>query len=432
MEKISLQGVSSFKGEFSIPGDKSISHRGVILGSISRGITEIDNFLESEDCWRTVEIFRSLGVSIQVKGEGKLLIQGRGLRGLREYREILDAGNSGTTMRLGLGVLAGQHFTSTITGDNSLRRRPMGRVIKPLRDMGAEITAREDEYAPITIRGGELHSIYYHSPIASAQVKSAVLLAGLYAEGWTHVIEPAKSRDHTERMLKFFGASVEVSGLAVSVKGRGEKLEGRKLYIPGDISSAAFIIGLAAGLPNSEVLLKEVGINPTRSRILDVLKKMGADIQYYAQEGDDWEPRADIVVRGRGLRGVRVEKEDIPLLIDELPLLAVLGTQAEGETIIRDARELRVKETDRIKAMVVNLRRMGAEVEELEDGMIIKGGRKLRGAEVGSFGDHRTAMAMAIAGLMAEGETTVLDTSCIRTSFPEFLNFIKGLGSIHE
>jgi 3-phosphoshikimate 1-carboxyvinyltransferase len=425
MQKITVNQSQPLKGEVELPADKSISHRSVIIGSISRGLTEIDNFLKSEDCLHTIEVFKQLGVNISWPDKDRLLVEGRGLRGLVKPSAPLYFGNSGTGARLAAGILTGQEFASEITGDESLSRRPMRRIVEPLRQMGAEITADYDErHLPLKIKGGKLKPINYKSPVASAQVKSSILLAALYAGGTSCVTEPYKSRDHTERMLSYFGAKMNIENLKVCLSVEAE-FTGKKIRIPNDISNAAFFIVAASIIENSKLHLREVGINPTRSAILDVLRKMGADFQITNNRLNSNEPRADISVKSRRLKAVRVEEDMVPLLIDELPILMVAATQAQGQTVIKNASELRVKETDRINSMVTNLKKLGADIRNIEDDVIIKGPSKLKGTEVLSFGDHRTAMSMSIAGLVAEGETKVLNTECIKTSFPDFEKALK-------
>ena len=371
--------VSSLRGSLTIPGDKSISHRSVMFGSLAQGTTEITHFLKGADCLSTISCFRSMGVEIQEK-DGKILVRGRGLRGLKRPEGVLDCGNSGTTTRLLAGILCGQDFDSVLTGDASIQKRPMKRVIEPLSRMGAHIVSvRGDGCAPLAITGSPLHGVSYSTPVASAQVKSAILLAGLYADGETRVTEPARSRDHTERMLSAFGADVRTEGTTAVIRPARE-LYGQKIQVPGDISSAAFF--LAAGLitPDSEILLKHVGTNPTRDGVLRVLRQMGGRIETISQSGGDGEPAEDLLVRSSDLHGVEIGGEIIPTLIDELPVIAAVACFAQGETVIRDAAELKVKESNRIDAMVRNLAAMGADVTETEDGMIIRGGRPLHGS----------------------------------------------------
>lgn len=417
-----IKPVRGIKGEIRLAGDKSISHRAVMLACLARGTTRIKGLLEGEDCLNTVRAFKSLGVRIE-KEEDRLIVHGQGLKGLKKPSEILDAGNSGTTMRLLLGILAGQNFTSIITGDESLRKRPMKRVILPLSQMGARF---EGDYAPVTVYGNpRLLAINYHSPIASAQVKSSILLAGLFANGVTSVTEPVLSRDHTERMLPFFGVEIEREGLTVKLKGPATLIGGRTIQVPADISSASFFIVAALILPNSKITLPNVGLNPTRTGLLDTLKKMGAKIRIKNLKEVGAEPVGDIEVASSRLKGVEVGKGDIPRLIDEVPILAVACAMAEGKSQIRGAEELRVKECDRLSAAASELSKMGAKIKELEDGLIIEGGNLLKGAEVESFFDHRIAMSLAVAGLAARGETTIKESECINTSFPDFMPILE-------
>ena len=426
LEKISVSTVEGLRGEVRVPGDKSISHRAIMFGSIADGITEVEGFLRSEDNRRTLNAFQAMGVLIEER-EDRLRIEGRGLYGLREPGDLIDAGNSGTTTRLLTGLLAGQSFFSVISGDDSLRSRPMGRVTKPLSLMGATIYGREKgSYAPLAIVGSKLKGIEYRSEVASAQVKSALLLAGLYAEGKTTVHEPRQSRDHTERMLRAFGVEPEVGETGVTVTG-GSALKGCTLHIPGDISSAAFFIVAALITPDSDLRITGVGVNPTRSGCLDLLRRMGGDIEYVNGNNEGSEPVTDIRVRSSVLHGIEVGADDIPGAIDEFPILSVAAAVAEGKTTIRGAAELRVKESDRIATVVKSLGAFGADIEEAPDGMSISGGRPLSGAAVESCGDHRIAMSMIIAGLVAEGGTEVRDTGCIETSFPGFMELLEGV-----
>lgn len=424
MEEVIKGTRGRIRGEITVPGDKSISHRGVLLGSIAEGITEIKGFLMGEDCLSTVKCVQQLGINVEIDAPGRLKVFGKGIFGWKEPSEVLDAGNSGTTMRLLLGLLSGHSFHSIIKGDASLSNRPMGRVVNPLRLMGAVIDGREEATkAPLSIRGGNLHALSYQSPVSSAQVKSAILLAGLYAEGITTVAEPVKSRDHSERMLLSFGAESSSQNNKSSVKGL-PRLIGQKIAVPGDISSAAFFMVAAAIMPNSELILENIGINPSRTGIIDVLKKMGAKIKLENQRIEAGEPVADVVIKYSPLHGVTVEGEDIPRLIDEIPVLAVAAAYAEGQTIIKDAGELKVKETDRINSMVSQMAKLGVDIEPREDGMIINGGRPLKGAIVNSFHDHRIAMALAVAGISAAGETTIQNAESVRISFPDFFKLL--------
>lgn len=427
MDRIEISKASNFKGEFSPPPDKSISHRAVIFSSLSNGKSVIKNFLKAEDPLSTVRAFRSLGVNIEDKGQ-YLLVEGKGINGLEEPDNVIDCGNSGTTIRLLSGVLSGNPFFSVLSGDESLRKRPMSRVIKPLRQMGAEIMARDDDrYPPLAIKGKKLQPIRYTMQIASAQVKSAILLAGLYAEGETEVIEPLKSRDHTERMLPSFGAELKIEGSSIRIKGL-PKLSGTEIYVPGDFSSAAFFIVGALLISNSDITIREVGINPTRTGLLDALKKMGANIEVYNIKNLCGEPVADIHCKGKAdLKAINISGEKIPALIDEFPILCVAATQAIGTTTIRGAKELRVKESDRISSMTTELRKMGAEIEEFEDGLSIRGKTELKGAFLESHGDHRVAMALSIAAIIAEGTTSINNVSSVNISFPRFFELLKKL-----
>ena len=420
-------------GEVSVPGDKSISHRAVMLASLADGDCRIDGFLPSEDCLATVAAMQSLGVSIDVLehssiGPESLLVHGRGMVAGAPTDDI-DCGNSGTTMRLMSGILAGQDFASRLVGDASLSKRPMNRVIMPLSDMGACIKAEgEGGSAPLDIRGGMLRGIRYELPVASAQVKSAVLLAGLFAEGTTAVIQPVETRDHTERMLDLFQVKTQVEGREITITG-GQKIQPCDFVVPGDISSAAFWLAAASASPGARLRINNVGLNPTRSGILDVLIAMGANISSVAVGDDGGERFGEITVCGEGLRGIEISGELVANIIDELPIIAVTAALAEGTTEIRDAGELRVKETDRIAAVAKNLRAMGAEIEEFDDGMRIRGGAPLQGACIESYGDHRIAMAFAIAGLFAGGETVIEDAGCIAVSYPGFQKDLELLSS---
>ncbi len=428
MTDLIIKPSSGLSGEITPPGDKSLSHRAVLCAAIAEGETTVNGFLAGEDTLNTVRAVRMLGIDIEEVGAGRLIVHGKGLAGLSEPAGVLDLGNSGTGMRLLAGLLAGQDFFSVLTGDQYLRRRPMARIVEPLRRMGAVIDGRSGgTLAPLSIRGAgrQLKPVQYASPVASAQVKSAVLLCGLYAEGETSVTEPSKSRDHTERMFRFFGVEVKEQGLRASVRGR-QRLKARgALDIPADISSAAFFMVAASIVPGSELLIKNVGVNPTRTGIIDVLKDMGADISFANQREQAGEPVADITVRYRKLRAVQIKGDVIPRAIDEMPVLAVAAACAQGKTVIRGAAELRVKESDRIATMAAELRKMGAEVSELPDGMEITGRDRLRGAQCESHGDHRIAMSLAVAGLAAEGETIVRDAAWIETSFPGFEQLLK-------
>ena len=423
---MNITRVKSLSGTVRVPGDKSISHRGVMLGALAKGQTEIQGFLMGADCLSTIECFRKLGVKINLYSD-TVVVNGLGLRGLRPPIHTLDVGNSGTTTRLMSGILAAQQFTSKLDGDASIRKRPMNRVILPLSEMGADITSDGGNgCAPLTINGRPLHGISYTSPVASAQVKSAILFAGLYADGDTAVTEPYVSRNHTELMLKNFGANIRVLGKTVTVS-PAEELYGQTVTVPGDISSAAYFMVAAAITPNSEITVKNVGINPTRAGIIDVMKEMGADIKVEENTRADGEPSADITVKSSALHGVTIGGETIPTLIDEIPALAVLACFAEGTTVIRDAEELKVKESNRIDIMVKNLAAMGADIEATEDGMIIHGGKELHGAVVDSVKDHRVAMSMAVAAMNADGETDLIDAHCVKISYPHFYEDMQRL-----
>lgn len=418
--------VSFLKGEIRIPGDKSISHRGVMFGSLAKGTTEITNFLQGADCLSTISCFRQLGISISREND-RVLIHGKGLHGLSAPSDVLDVGNSGTTTRLMSGILAGQPFACTLNGDESIQSRPMKRIMTPLSLMGADISSiNGNGCAPLRIRGGSLKGIHHQSPVSSAQVKSCVLLAGLYADGITSVTEPTLSRNHTELMLRCFGADVRSEGTTAAIVPE-PVLEGRRLVVPGDISSAAYFIAAGLLVPNSEILIRNVGINPTRDGILRVCRAMGADIELLNVSGGDGEPSADLLVRTSALHGTVIEGEVIPTLIDELPVLAVMAACAEGTTIIRDAAELKVKESDRIAVMTENLRRMGAVVTPTEDGMILEGGRPLCGAVIDSHMDHRVAMSFAVAALIAEGTTKIQHAECVNISYPTFFADLDSL-----
>ncbi len=414
-----LKPVSHVRGEVTVPGDKSVSHRSVMFGSIAKGTTEIHNFLNGADCLSTISCFRHMGIEIEASKK-TVTVHGKGLRGLKAPDCILDCGNSGTTTRLISGILAPQNFDVTLTGDESIQKRPMGRIIEPLSMMGAHIESiRENNCAPLKICGKPLTGIRYTSKVASAQVKSAILLAGLYADGETRVTEPQLSRNHTELMLQFFGANVRTENTTAIISPAAE-LYGSKIRVTGDISSAVYFVAAGLLLPNSEVLIKNVGINPTRAGLLTVCKNMGADITLLNESRDSSEPTADLLVRSSGLKGTVIEGAVIPAMIDELPTVALMACFAEGITVIKDASELKVKESNRIAIMAENLKAMGADVTETEDGMIICGGRPLHGAVINSHKDHRIAMTFAVAALAAEGETEILDADCVNISYPAF------------
>ena len=417
---------TNLKGTLTVPGDKSISHRAVMFGSLARGTTRISHFLEGADCLSTISCFRKMGIEID-RNKDEILVHGRGLHGLTAPTEILDVGNSGTTTRLISGILAGQTFTSELDGDDSIRTRPMKRIMTPLASMGADITSRLDNgCAPLIIHSRPLHAAHYDSPVASAQVKSCVLLAGMYADGITSVTEPFLSRNHTEIMLNYFGAEITSEGTTASIRPE-PVLEGRDIQVPGDISSAAYFIAAGLLTPGSEILLKNVGINPTRAGIIKVCMDMGADITLL-NESTEGEPTADLLIRTSSLKGTTIEGSIIPTLIDEIPMIAVMAAFAEGTTIIRDAQELKVKESDRIAVMVDNLRRMGADIEGTDDGMIIHGGRPLHGAVIDSHLDHRIAMSFAVAGTICDGTVEILNGECVNISYPEFYQDLYRLG----
>ena len=396
-----------------------------MFGSLAEGTTRISNFLEGADCLSTISCFRKMGINIE-NTKGEILVHGKGLHGLSAPAETLDVGNSGTTTRLISGILAGQDFVSELTGDASIQKRPMKRIMTPLSQMGADIISLGGNgCAPLKISGKKLHAIHYNSAVASAQVKSCVLLAGMYSDGITRVTEPVLSRNHTEIMLNYFGADVTSEGTTASIK-PDPSLYGREILVPGDISSAAYFIAAGLLVPNSEILLKNVGINPTRDGILRVCKAMGADITLL-NETTEGEPTADLLIRSSALHGTTVEGAIIPTLIDELPMIAVMAAFAEGTTVIRDAQELRVKESDRIQVMTENLRKMGADIQATEDGMIIHGGKPLHGAEIDSHLDHRVAMSFAVAGLLSEGTLSIKNGECVNISYPEFYSDLYSL-----
>ena len=423
-----IEKASALHGTVSIPGDKSISHRAVMFSSIAEGTTHISNFLTGADCLSTISCFRRLGVYITQEGSD-VTVTGRGMHGLvpEESPVLLDTGNSGTTTRILSGILSPQPFVSVLSGDESVNRRPMKRIMEPLSLMGARIRSiNGNGCAPLEITGGPLHGITYHAKVASAQVKSAVLLAGLYADGSTTFTEPAKSRDHTERMLTAFGAKVvSGEGNAVTVT-PAEDLYGADVVVPGDISSAAYFIAAGLLVPGSEVLLKNVGINPTREGILRVARTMGGDVEEVNVVNAP-EPYCDLIVRSSSLHGTVIEGDLIPTLIDELPVIAVMAAMAEGTTVIRDAAELKVKESNRIDTMTEGLRAMGCDITPTDDGMIISGGKPLHGAKIRTFEDHRVAMSFAIAGLVADGETVLDDERCVRISYPAFFEDLQSL-----
>ena len=425
-----------FNGEITVPGDKSISHRAVMFGAIAKGTTRIRNFLMGADCLSTIDCFRRLGVQIDVEAApGQVTVHGRGLRGLKGQQEpaasiVLDTGNSGTTTRLISGILAGQDFPSLLSGDSSLNTRPMKRIMEPLSQMGARIrSVKGNGCAPLAIEPGQLHGIHYTTKVASAQVKSAILLAGLYADSPTSVTEPALSRNHTELMLKGFGADVSSitneDGTATASIRPCRELFAQDIVVPGDISSAAYFIAAALLVPGSSLLIKNVGINPTRAGFLSVCRDMGGDITLLNERQAGGEPSADLLVKHSSLHSVTIEGGLIPTLIDELPMAAVLAAFADGTTVIRDAAELKVKESDRIATVTANLRAMGCDVTPTADGMIIRGGKSLHGAVLDSYLDHRVAMSFAVAGLAASGETRIRDANCVDISFPGFYDYFN-------
>ena len=423
--------VNSLKGEITIPGDKSISHRAVMFGSLAEGTTEVTNFLQGADCLSTISCFRNLGIDIENTPE-RILIHGKGLHGLKESATTLDTGNSGTTTRLISGILAGQSFTTILNGDASIQTRPMKRIITPLSMMGANIVSLNgNDCAPLRICGRSLHGITYNSPVASAQVKSCVLLAGLYADAPVSVTEPVLSRNHTELMLSGFGAKITSSGTTATIEPNPE-LKGMQIKVPGDISSAAYFIAAGLMVPNSEILIKNVGINPTRDGILRVVKEMGGDITILNKKVSGGEPTCDLLVRTSTLKGVTVGGDIIPTLIDEIPMIAVLACFAEGTTIIKDAQELKVKESNRIDTVVTNLKAMGAHIEATDDGMMIDGGYPLHGAVIDSHLDHRIAMSFAIGALCADGETTIEGAECVKISYPKFYETLDTLKDKHR
>ncbi len=411
------------KGEVTVPGDKSISHRAVMLGALAEGTTNIRGFLKGADCLSTIDCFRAMGIDIDVTDE-TITVHGKGLYGLEKPSRTLYTGNSGTTTRLLCGILSGQDFDCEITGDASICKRPMGRVTKPLALMEAEI---ENEYCPLKIHGRKLKGMDYQMTVASAQVKTALILAGLYAEGDTVIHEVERSRDHTELMLKAMGANIEVSGKDITVK-KTEKLIPQDITVPGDISSAAFFIVLGTIMPDSDILIKNVGVNPTRTGILDVMADMGADITLENPRTVTGEPVADIRVRTSRLHGTTISGDIIPRLIDELPIIAVAGLFAEGKTVIADAEELKVKETNRIRAVCDELKKCGAKIEETADGMIVEGMTPLKCADFKTYGDHRMAMSLCVLAQLCDGTSTIDDGECVAVSYPQFFNDFYNLG----
>lgn len=416
-----FQRINKLQGTITVPGDKSISHRSIMFAALANGTSEVTNFLEGADCLSTMDCFRKLGIDIDYeKGNGLVRVHGKGLHGLTAPSVTLDAGNSGTTTRLISGILAAQNFSVRLTGDASIQKRPMKRIIAPLSQMGADIVSEKgNDCAPLLINGTSLHGIHYTSKVASAQVKSAILLAGLYADGITKVTEPYISRNHSEIMLHQFGANVYTENTTASIE-PGNPLSAQKIHVPGDISSAAYFIAAASIVPNSEILIRNVGINPTRDGIIRAAKAMGADITLENIRDEAGEASADILVHSHALHGIEIGGELIPTLIDEIPIIAVMAAYADGTTVIRDAAELKVKESNRIDVMVNNLKAMGCDIEGTDDGMIIRGGKPLHGAVIDSHADHRIAMSFAIASLAADGETEILGNECVNISYPEF------------
>ncbi|MBN2105345.1 3-phosphoshikimate 1-carboxyvinyltransferase [bacterium] len=424
----SIKRAKSFQGTVTVPGDKSISHRALMFGAMARGETRIANLAPGKDVQSTLQCIENLGISVEADDKG-IHIRGAGLKGFHPPQSALNAGNSGTTMRLLAGILAAQPFTSMITGDASLSRRPMDRIIVPLSQMGAHIEAQPGGTAPLKIHGKDLHPIHYHSSVASAQVKSCVLLAGLHTRGVTSVTEPAISRDHTERILREFGASVTQNDLTVSVEGPAQ-LQGIPISVPGDISAAAFFMIAACLVPDADIRIRDVGINPTRTGILSSLERMGCMINLNNKRKAGGEPVADLMIRSSRLRGSVIEGDIIPQLVDEIPVLAIAALFAEGTTRVKDAGELRVKETDRIAALEKNIRLMGGEIDTFDDGFSITGPQKLKGATLDSFGDHRIAMAFAVAGLLADGETIIRNAECAEISHPGFYHDLRVLSYV--
>lgn len=419
---------TNLKGELTVPGDKSISHRSIMLGSLAKGTTEVTGFLQGADCLSSISCFQKMGIEIENDRKQNIVhIHGNGLHGLKAPSSILDVGNSGTTTRLMSGILAAQPFTSTVDGDASIRKRPMGRIMTPLSEMGAYFKSLQTEKcAPFTITGGSLHGIHYNSPVASAQVKSAILLAGLYAEGDTSVTEPYLSRNHTELMFESFGVNIKSTGTTATVS-PAQELTAQHIAVPGDISSAAYFIAAGLITPNSEITIRNVGINPTRDGILTVCQNMGGKVELSNVRNDIGEPVADITVSTSSLHGCIIEGDIIPKLIDEIPVIAIMASFADGTTVIKDAQELKVKESNRIDVMVNNLSAMGVDIEGTEDGMIIHGGRPLHGATIDSKLDHRIAMSFAIAAGLADGDTEILGADCVNISYPSFYTDLKKL-----
>ena len=430
MTHLTIHATSSLTGRCYVPGDKSVSHRAVMFAAIAEGETAIHNFLDGHDCRATVQVMRDLGVRIDDVTPTDLVVHGRGLDGLVEPTNVLDCANSGTTIRLLTGLLAGQKFAAFLNGTDQIRRRPMDRIVQPLRGMGADIMGRQNgKYAPLGIRPARLRGLEYELPIASAQVKSCVLLAGMYAGGLTIVREPGPARDHTERLLQAMGAPIEVLGNTIHIERPTKPLQALEITVPGDISSAAFLLVAGAIAPDSRITIAGVGVNPTRTGIIDALSEMGADILFETERIDSGEPVADLTVRTSQLRGTTFGGRSIVTMIDELPILAVAATQAHGTTVIKDAGELRVKETDRIATTVSELRKLGADIEPTHDGLIVNGPTRLLGGPVDSHGDHRLSMALTVAGLVAQGRTTVYGAEVTADSFPGFEETLRVLGA---
>jgi len=419
-----LTTARALRGDVTVPGDKSISHRAVMFGALADADTHITGFLMGEDCLSTISCFEKMGVSIDIS-EKEVVVHGVGLHGLNAPTELLYTGNSGTTTRLLCGILAGQPFSCTLNGDASIQKRPMGRIIKPLREMGADISGKDGNLCPLDIHPAPLHGIRYDMPVASAQLKSAILLAGLFADGPTTVIEPAPSRDHTERMLRGLGAQVISNGTEITLT-PPKALHAVNVEVPGDISSAAYFLVAGLILPNSDIVIRNVGVNPTRTGILDALEAMGANIERLNERGTV-EPICDLRVRSSHLHGTTISGDLIPRLIDEIPVLAVAAAFAEGETVIRDAQELKVKESNRIATMTTELSKTGADVQETDDGMVIRGGKPLHGADFASYADHRVAMSMAVCALACEGNSSIDDPDCVAISYPTFFETLDAL-----
>ena len=420
MNSLTITPKGPLRGTIRVPGDKSITHRALILSALAEGPSVISGYCQGEDCLNTLKALQDLGISIVKMGPDQVKVEGKGLWGLREPDQPLDCGNSGTGLRLLAGVLAGQPFFSILTGDESLRARPMGRIANPLRLMGAQIQGRRGgELAPLAIAGTKLHGIHYRSPVSSAQIKSAVLLAGLVAEGETTLEEPLLSRDHTERMFRYLGVPFEAEGLCIRLKG-GYSFRGKDLHVPGDLSAAAFFIVGASIVPGSSVMIQHVGLNPARTGILEILREMGANIEIHHAREEGGEPVGDLVVKSAPLRGISIGSSQVPKSIDEFPIFCVAASVARGETRVSGAAELRVKETDRIHAMATELKKLNVSIEETPDGFVLPGGAKIKSGICASYGDHRVAMAVAIAALLGDGQTKIENTDCIDTSFPGF------------